>query len=154
MVELRLDQDKVGQRSPVRTHTLERGAVVKFARALGSQDPIHLESVAAQAAGYRDVVAMPTFAVTLLPWDIPGLELPGAGVLHGEQEFEWGAPLVAGDQIRVTGWAENVKTRGGQQGTMTIITIASEGWNQDNELAFRARAVLIVTEGAAREGGR
>ncbi len=150
----RLDAEKLGQRSPVAMRTVERGAIRNFAVALGDRNPLYLSVEAARAQGYRDVVAPPTFAVTLLPWDIPGLEMPHAGVLHGEQEFEWGVPICAGDEIGVVGWVDAVKARSGQQGRMTMITVASEGTNENQEMAFRARAVLIVTEEAANEHGR
>ncbi|NMP21088.1 MaoC family dehydratase [Sulfobacillus sp. DSM 109850] len=141
-------EEKIGQRSQPITHEVERGAIRRFARALGLTSAIHQDVASAQAAGFRDLVAPPTFVVTLLPWQIPGLTLPSAGVLHGEQEFWWGEPICAGDQIQVTGWVEDVKTRSGKTGRMHIITIASEGMHQDEQPAFRARAVLIVTEEA------
>ncbi|PSR22893.1 MAG: MaoC family dehydratase [Sulfobacillus acidophilus] len=148
-----LDAERLGEHSPWRVHEVERGAIAKFARALQLDNPIHFSPERAHAAGYRDVVAPPTFVVTLLPWEIPGLTLPEAGVLHGEQEFEWAAPICAKDEIRVSGWIEGVKTRTGQQGQMTLITVASEGINQAGEIAFRARAVLVVTEEVAHAGG-
>jgi len=56
---------------------------------------------------------------------------------------------VAGDTIAVTAWLEDVKVREGRGGRMTLVAVASEGVNQEGERAFLARAVLIVTGGAA-----
>ncbi len=145
---LRLDAQSLGQRSQPKLFEVERGAVRKFAKALGLADSIYSSVEAAQAQGYRDLVAPPTFAVTLLPWQVPGLELPSAGVLHGEQEFEWGQPLCAGDVVEVTGWVDQVKSRSSQTGKMSMITVCSEGRLKTGELAFSARALLIVTEEA------
>lgn len=142
----RVDETRAGQWSDAETRVVERGAVAKFARALGLTSAIHFDPDAARLAGYRDVAAPPTFAVTMLPWQIPGLELPEAGVLHGEQEFEWGEALCAGDVVRVTGRLDDVKTRSGPQGRMSIVTIVSEGYHDSGTLAFRARAMLVVTE--------
>lgn len=146
---LRLEHETLGQRSTPRLHEVERGAVRKFSAALGfTPSSIYVSEVAAQQAGYRDVVAPPTFAVTLLPWEIPGLTLPSAGVLHGEQEFVWDGPICAGDRVVVTGWVDEVKTRSSQSGQMTLITIASEGVRESGEPLFRSRSLLIVTEEA------
>jgi acyl dehydratase len=149
----RVDETRVGQWSEAETRVVERGAVGKFARALGLTSVVHFDPAAARSAGYRDVVAPPTFAVTMLPWQVPGLELPEAGVLHGEQEFEWGEPLCASDELTVRGRLEDVKTRTGQQGRMSILTLVSEAHHTSGELAFRARAMLIVTE-EGEHGGR
>lgn len=148
---LRLDNERLGQHSEARIQEVERGAIRKFAVALGLQDAVYHSVEAARAAGYRDLLAPPTFAVTLLPWTIPGVELPLAGVLHGEQEFEWLQPICAGDKIEVTGWVDEIKSRSGQSGQMTLITVASEGHGWGGALAFRSRALLIVTEEA--DGG-
>lgn len=150
---LHLDHLYLGEHSDIETHEIERGAVGKFARALALTDPIYFSREAAQAQGYRHIVAPPTFVVTLLPWNIPGLTLPEAGVLHGEQAFEWGEPICVTDTIGVIGWVDEVKSRSGRGGQMTIITVASEGDHSDGRMAFRARAVLIVTE-AVDDGNR
>ena len=142
----RVDEALAGQWSDSERRVVERGAVTKFARALGLTAPIHYDTEAARCAGYQDVAAPPTFAVTLLPWKIPGVDLPAAGVLHGEQEFEWGEPLCAGDVVTVRGRLEDVKTRTGQQGRMSILSIVSEAHHESGGMAFRARAMLIVTE--------
>jgi acyl dehydratase len=143
---LRLDQASLGQRSAPQTHRLERGAIAKFARAIGYQNPIHFSPDAARQAGFRDVVAPPTFVVTLLAWSVPGVTLPAAGVLHGEQAFDWETTLCAGDTVTVCGWVEDVKSRSGQKGQMTIITVANQGELQGGPVAFRSRSVLVVTE--------
>lgn len=140
---MHIEPHRLGARSEPVVHEIERGSIRRYARALGLTNAIHYDVEKARAEGYRDLVAPPTYAVTLLPWNIPGLNLPPAGVLHGEQAFEWGAdPICAGDQIEVTGWVADVKTRGG----MHIIGIESEGQHAGRGQAFHARAVLIVTE--------
>lgn len=140
-----VDQRLIGERSQPVFREVERGSIRRFAQALGLTDAKYRDVEAAQALGYRDIVAPPTYAVTLLPWEIPGLQVPSAGVLHGEQSFEWEDSICAGDRLSVTGWVDTIKSRG----ALHIITIASEGINQMGNLAFRAQAVLIVTEETA-----
>ena len=79
--------------------------IAAFASAIGSADPVHTSSEAARAAGYRDVIAPPTFAVTLAQrCDRQLIEDPEAGidysrVVHGEQRFVHHRPITAGDEV-------------------------------------------------------
>ncbi|MER6917432.1 MaoC family dehydratase N-terminal domain-containing protein [Streptomyces sp. NPDC000594] len=84
---------------------LERGAVSRFADAIGAGDAVHHDSRAARAAGYRDVIAPPTYLF--------GVDLDRGGVLellaeagadpasclHVEQEFSYASAVCAGDTL-------------------------------------------------------
>jgi acyl dehydratase len=143
---LSVDPTRVGERSAPVSTEVEKGAIRRLAEALGETNPIYFEESAARQAGYRHVVAPPTFPMTLAPASVPGLRLPAAGVLHGEQRFVYGEPICAGDVIAVRAWLEDVKARKGQRGTMTVLGVASEGVNQWGQMVFQAHATLIVTE--------
>ncbi|MCY0865260.1 MAG: MaoC family dehydratase N-terminal domain-containing protein [Sulfobacillus sp.] len=140
--------DTVGRRSKPYPTEIERGAIRRFAEAVGETDPIFFEVEAARQHGYRDVVAPPTFAMSLPRHPIPGLKMV-AGLIHGEQSFEWGQPICAGDVITVTDWVESVRQRSGKFGTMTLVTLASEGVNQAGERVFRSESVIIWPEGVS-----
>ena len=141
------DSARLGERSELLSHEIEKGAIRRFAEALGETNPVYFDEDAARQAGYRGVLAPPTFPVTLKRNPVPGLTMPGAGVIHGEQEFVYGEPICSGDLITVTAWLADVQVRQGRRGLMTLVTIAGEGWHRDGEMAFQARSVLIVTEG-------
>jgi acyl dehydratase len=126
------------------TSEAERGAIRKFALAVGETDPIFFDVTAARAAGYRDLVAPPTFAVTVPSGPVPGVELPPAGNIHGEQEFIFGQPIIAGDQITVVRQCVDVKEREGRSGKMRIYTFENRATNQDGEPVYKARQVIIV----------
>src|SRR5688500_7829984 len=76
-----------------------------FADAVGSKDPVHTDAEAAKQAGYRDVIAPPTFAVTLAQQcEAQYIEDPDAGVdfsrvVHGEERFIHHRPITAGDEV-------------------------------------------------------
>ncbi|GAB78083.1 Acyl dehydratase [Austwickia chelonae] len=82
-----------------------RESVRDFARAVGARSPLHHDVVAARAAGYRDVVAPPTYAVVIAQrCESQYIGDPEAGidfsrVVHVEERFEMGSPLVAGDEV-------------------------------------------------------
>lgn len=146
---LKIDAELIGHRSEPIQKTIELGAVARFVRALGATNRIHHDRAYAIAHGHRDLVAPPTYAVTLLPWHIPGVTLPEAGVLHGEQAFEWESCICVGDSLTVVGWAQDVKSRQAKMGRMTIISVAAEATNQDLHVIFRSTAVVVVTEEVA-----
>jgi acyl dehydratase len=82
-----------------------REKIREFARAIGETHPLHFELEAARAAGYRDLVAPPMFvSVYAGPVFREALWSPALGVdrrltVHGGQEFEWTAPVIAGDEL-------------------------------------------------------
>jgi acyl dehydratase len=144
-----VNEARVGERSQPVVTEVEKGSIRRFAEALGETHPRYFDEDAARRAGYRSLVAPPTFAITLKRGPAPGLTMPGAGTIHGEQHFTYGAPIIAGDAIAVSSWLADVKVREGSRGRMTLVTVESEGINQHGEMAFQARATLIVTEKVA-----
>lgn len=146
---MQTDAERFGQKSEPLVTEVEKGAVRRFAEALGETRAMFFDEDSARQQGYRSLVAPPTFAVTLMRMtDVPGVTLPAAGVLHGEQQFEFGVPIVAGDIITATTWAGDMKTREGAQGRMTFLTVMGEGHNQEGEMVFRSQGSLVITEQA------
>ena len=103
-----LDTSKIGHQFPAFTAEVEKGRLRFFAQAIGETNPIYSDEAAAAEAGYRSLPAPPTFAMAL---DMDGpellpvlafLEMDIARILHGSQDFEYLAPICAGDQITVT----------------------------------------------------
>lgn len=142
---------KIGDRSQPYEQEIERGAIRNFANAIGDLAAEYHDVTAAREAGYADLVAPPTFAVTLPSHPVPGLDLAKPGIIHGEQHFELKVPIVAGDRITTVGWLTEAKTRRSAQGRMTFFTVAREGINQRGELVFRSRSVIVETVSEKRE---
>jgi acyl dehydratase len=82
-----------------------RELIRHFALAIGDNNPIYHDVLAAQAAGHRDLVAPPTFLTTLgfrrdaSPILEPDLGLDYSLVVHGEQKFVLHRPVYAGDVL-------------------------------------------------------
>ncbi len=68
-------------------------------------------------------------------------------MLHGEQQFEYGRPIVAGDRITVKSRVADVQEKAGPSGPMDVIVIEDEGRGADGELVFRSREMLILRRG-------
>ncbi|HMD52501.1 MAG TPA: MaoC family dehydratase N-terminal domain-containing protein [Solirubrobacteraceae bacterium] len=101
-------------------YAVGREKIKEYARATGETNPLHLEAEAARAAGYADVVAPPMFAVVysapaLGPAILdPEVELNLAMMVHGGQEFVWGAPVVAGDEITTGASVQGISEKDGR----------------------------------------
>ena len=127
--------EAVGRTYPPTTYAVGREKVREYARAVGETNPLHLDVDAARAAGYRDVVAPPMFAVVYSsPAMGPAMFDPDVGMdfarmVHGGQEFRWGPLVLAGDEIETTVTVEDVSERGG----MGFYVFESRSVNQDGE---------------------
>jgi acyl dehydratase len=141
-----LDRSLIGRESEPVVHEVEKGAIRRFAEALGDPNPIYVDEIAARAAGYPSLVAPPTFPVALTTNERfrHSLDLGTRSILHGEQQFEFTRPVVAGDRITVKSKVADVQERAGASGPMDVIVLEDEGRDDKGELVFRTRAMLIL----------
>ena len=100
-------------------YAVGREKVREYAYAVGETNPVHLDVVAAHAAGYADVVAPPMFAVVYqgqAAWPLfadPEIGMDFGRMVHGGQEFEWGPVVVAGDEVTTTTTVKDISERAG-----------------------------------------
>lgn len=108
---------------------IERGAIRRFAEAIGDASPIHHDLAAARQAGHADLVAPPTFAVSLRPPIEPpwSRTLDRRRILAGETGFEYGAPLLAGMQLHCQARLLRVDEKTGRHGRMQVLVQRIEG---------------------------
>ena len=127
-------------------HTVSAAKIVEFARATGARSPLHTDPEAARAAGHADVVAPPTFLVSLAQaTEALYVEDPAAGidfsrVVHGEESFTLHRPVVAGDRLVPTLTVESVRAAGGHAMVTTRVDLADE----DGAEVAAVRSMLVV----------
>ena len=115
-----IDDAAAGKTFAPTTYAVGREKVREYAHAVGETNPLHLDPDAARAAGYEDVVAPPMFAVVYsAPAMAPAIFDPEVGMdfarmVHGGQEFAWGPPVVAGDEITTTVEVKSITERDGK----------------------------------------
>jgi acyl dehydratase len=125
----------IGKTYPPTTYAVGREKIREYAAAVGETNPLHLDLEAARAAGYADLVAPPMFAVVYASRAVaPALFDPEVGIdfammVHGSQEFEWPALVVAGDEIETTATVKDISERGG----MRFFVFESRSANQRGE---------------------
>ena len=141
-----LKTDAVGKTYPPVTYAVGREKVREFASAVGEEDARYHDPDAAREAGYADVVAPPMFAVVYSGRAVgPALFDPEVGIdfarmVHGGQEFVWGAPVVAGDEISTEVEVKDVSERGGLQ----FFVFESRSTNQDGDTVCTGKWTNIV----------
>ena len=141
-----LKSDAVGKTYPPVTYAVGREKVREFAMAVGEEDARYHDPEAAREAGYADVVAPPMFAVVYSGRAItPALFDPEVGIdfarmVHGGQEFVWGPPVVAGDEIATEVEVKDVAERGG----LEFYVFESRSTNQDGETVCTGTWTNIV----------
>lgn len=118
---------------PSGPYAVDAATLAAFAAAVGSSDPVHTDRAAAQAAGYRDVIASPTFAVSIAQQcDRQLIEDPEAGidfarVVHGEQRFVHHRPITAGDEVLGALTVDSVRAAGGHAMVTTRTELSTVG---------------------------
>jgi len=128
-----VSSELIGQQSEEVLVEVERGAIQKFAEAVGDTTEACL----------RGEVAPPTFPTTIrIP--IPGLTYDLARILHGGQEYRFQRPIRAGDRLRCRARLQDVYQREGRLGAMTFLIIELEGRGQNGEPVFTGRSTVIV----------
>ncbi len=143
-------QELVGRRaSPVR-NWVERGAVRKFAEAIGDDNPLYYDEEAARRSRYGRLIAPPTFPITFDYGSIEGLALPVAGLIHGSQLFEYSRPLCVGEEFRCYTLLEHTFDKSGSMGAMTFMVFARIGEDDAGKEVFKTSATLIVSEAVKR----
>jgi len=143
-----VDKSWIGQAGDPVTMPVEWGKIREFARSIKDDDPLYFDpEYARREAG--GVMAPVTFLQTLAHWtNGPRLRPPMdlKRVLHGEQEFEFFAPILVGDVLTaVTRIADLYEKAGKRGGTMTFCVMETDFTNQRGALVARARATAIET---------
>ncbi|WP_439816870.1 MaoC family dehydratase N-terminal domain-containing protein [Zavarzinia sp. CC-PAN008] len=144
-----IDKKYIGTKFPSKTVEVEKHMIRFFASAIGETNPIHSDEAAAKAAGYRSLVAPPTFPFCLNSlasgeglnvYKEMGVNV--ARVLHGEQGFEYFEPICAGDVLRFEGSVTDIYDKKG--GALDFITTETEVINQAGKTVARMRGVTVV----------
>lgn len=127
---------------------VEKGRIRFFAEVIGATDPIHLDATAAKAAGYRNVVAPPTFIFGaesdsgVLMKLLDTLKIDLRKVLHGEQRFDYHAPVCAGDTLRFQTRVADIYDKKG--GALEFVVNDTKVTNQLGEHVSDLHSVIVV----------
>lgn len=145
-----MDGNAAGKTFPPYEFRVERGKIKEFADALGDPNPIYRDPDSDAAKAVGGLLAPPTLLRSFLyePRDaVEALKVADwSYIVHGEQEFEYLAPVVAGDvltaQDRIASVTEKESRRAGK---LQIAVIETVFHNQRGEKVQIARRTLVET---------
>jgi len=136
---------------PGEPYEVSRVKLREFADAIGDHNPVYRDRAAAQAAGFPDVIAPPSFPIVISAASAgraiadPGLNLNYAMVVHGDQRFEYSRPIVAGDVVT----AEVTITEIRDVGRNSMLTTSTQIRTVGGEHVCTAHTTLVERGGAA-----
>jgi acyl dehydratase len=142
-----LDPSFVGRSyPPTPPYDVGREKIREFAEAIGVEHPAYRDPAAAQALGYPDVPAPPTFPVVLSMRagkqiiDDPELGLDYSRVVHADQRFAYTRPVYAGDRLVCTCTVEDITTRP----SLDFLTIRTDVANEAGEPVVTVWTKLVA----------
>ncbi len=142
-----VDKSAIGKTTATYTMEVEKGHIRRFAQAIGDDNPLYYDEEYAKKSRYGGVIAPPTFA-TVFGFEgervLQGLDINFARLLHGEQEYEYFKPIMAGDTISFSTKIVGIDQKEGKSGIMDIVKTEMIGYNQKNEKVFAARSVVVI----------
>ncbi|MCC6335082.1 MAG: MaoC family dehydratase N-terminal domain-containing protein [Myxococcales bacterium] len=144
-----LDRNAVGRTTPPTLHEVEKGAIRRFAEALGDVNPLYFDHEYARASGFSTVTVPPAFPVTFTA----GLELkdllgmPTRNLLLAEQTIDYERPIVAGDSLLVTSRVSEIAERPSPAGKVEVAVVDDEGRDQEGKVVYRSRRTFVVRGG-------
>ncbi|MHB1519556.1 MAG: FAS1-like dehydratase domain-containing protein [Acidimicrobiales bacterium] len=134
----------IGKPTGTTVVTVERGQLSLFAEAVKERSPIYTDSRAAAGAGLPAIPAPPTYPFVMGNFGAyPELQPEGEGgagenpmatvlgpllskggiILHGEQEFTYQRPVMAGDVLEGRGTVADAYQKESKGKTMTFIVV-------------------------------
>lgn len=128
------------------SYLVGREKIREFANAVFSTNPVNLDVFAAQAAGYSDLVAPPTFPVVIQERSLhqvladPEAEIDFSRVVHGDQRFVANRAIVAGDELTSVLTVASVKSLG----VHSMVTFSTEIFDINKQLVCTAISTLVV----------
>ena len=140
------DPTKVGKRYRSYEYEVSREKVREYVKVLGDENPVYLNRDAARAAGFRDIVAPPTFAVIYSVSAIrkaifdPELQIDMTRLVHGGQEFDWFEPVCVGDVISTALQVGEIY----KKGDLWFVVFETVSTNQEDQQVLDAKWTWII----------
>ena len=128
-------QQAIRLEGPATTTEVEKGAIIKFAQAIGDDNPVFNDEAAARETRYGGLIAPPTFLRSMassrpeLPFDFPFNRR-----LDGGSEWEYFEPVRSGDRITAVSRIDDISERTGRLGLMIIMSTVTTYRNQFDQV--------------------
>jgi acyl dehydratase len=139
-------KEQIGKQSNKVKNAVERGAVKKFAEAIGDLHPIYFDEETGRNSRYQTNIAPPTFPRTFDYGVITGLNLPNKGLIHGEQTFHYERPIRVEEEIYCYTKVKNYFEKKGNFGEMGFLVLENYGEDATGALIFSSTSTVVISE--------
>lgn len=142
---MEVDRALIGTTTAPVEFLIERSAILRFVEAVGDPNPLFRDVEVARRAGHADVLAPPSFPVTLVLPEVPVWlrSLDRKRILAGEQSFRYARPLVAGDRVVCRMTLKAVEDKTGRSGTLQLLHQEIHGTEPSGAPIFVHRRVTV-----------
>jgi acyl dehydratase len=140
-----IDRALVGSSAAPFAVEVEKGAIRRFAEAIGEGVQIYFDEAVARSLGYQGIVAPPTFPTTFRPPAKPAWVrgLDEGRILAGEQGFHYRRPIYAGDRLQCELRLTDVQDKRSSKGTMELMVQELIVTSSSGDLVCVNRRVVI-----------
>ncbi len=135
----------IGHRSEPVVNVVEKGAVKKFAEAIGDPNPLYADEAAAKASRHGGLIASLTFPRTLEYGEVEGLGPPGQGYIHGEHRIRYERPLFVGEELSCYAEVTDYYEKAGREGSMGFLISERVGESFQGERVFTMLDTAVLT---------
>ena len=142
----------IGKVDPPHLREVERGAIRRYADAVGNDNPLYYDEEYAKKSRYGSIIAPPGFfgwAKQTVPSSEGLMGLMGdmieagyAGILDGGMAYEYFLPVRAGDTLVASPKVADVALKEGKT-KMMIVRFEVTYYNQNGDLVAKAYQTLI-----------
>lgn len=143
----------IGKIDPPHVREVERGAIRRYADAVGDDNPLYFDEEYASESRYGTIIAPPGF----FGWSmqsVPSSEgiiglmtaMINAGyyrILDGGMSYEFFLPVRAGDIVIASPKVKDVTAKEGKSGPMMVCDFETTYLNQNGDLVAKAYQTLI-----------
>ena len=144
-----IDRGFIGHEQPPASIEVEKYPLKLFAKAIGETGAVYVDEDAARKAGYRSLLAPPTYVLCLYTMAMPDgmqmiheLGINPASFLHGEQKFAYHAPICAGDHLDFRTRIGDIYEKKG--GALEFVVTETAVSNQDGTHVADLSGVIVV----------
>lgn len=148
----------VGKVSPPHVREVEKGAIRRYAEAVGNDNPLYSDEEYARKSRYGSIIAPPGFwgwsikpspsavglseAIVDLQTALAKVGFPR--ILDGGMSYEFYQPLRAGDTLIASTKVTDITEKQGKSGTMIVTNFETSYLNQNGDLVAKARQTMIA----------
>ena len=149
----------IGTSGSPKFYEVEKGAIRRFADAVGDDSPLYHDEEYARKSKYGSIIAPPGFfgwpldqagnsplAVDIPPELESAFEQAGyplSLVLDGGMEYEFFLPVRAGDVLSAVTIVRNLRERSNETGSIIVSFLDTTYHNQDGELVAKQQLMFV-----------